>query len=126
MLQYLNGLGYLCQKAETTWSHVLHMSVLLQKYLTILHSLLCLHKTMKTWMLTPSKVLQTQSCKIDKVRKTNIYILYMYVELFTLYINTYGTYKERNLLNIWQIWTLPYNLDHAISCNTEILYCQVK
>lgn len=32
----LNGLGYLCQKAETTWSHVLLMSVLLAKYLTIL------------------------------------------------------------------------------------------
>lgn len=35
MLEYLNGFGYLCQKAETTWSHVLLMSVLLQKYLTI-------------------------------------------------------------------------------------------
>lgn len=35
MFQYLKGLGYLCQKAETTWSHVLLMSVLLQKYLTI-------------------------------------------------------------------------------------------
>ena len=36
ILQYLNGLGYLCQKAETTWSHVLLMSAVLQKYLTIL------------------------------------------------------------------------------------------
>lgn len=41
MLQYLNGLGYLCQKAETTWSHALLMSVLLQKYLTIFLSVMC-------------------------------------------------------------------------------------
>lgn len=33
---YLYGFGYLCQKAEATCSHVLLMSILLQKYLTIL------------------------------------------------------------------------------------------
>lgn len=33
---YLNGLGYLCQKAETTWSHEVLMSTSLEKYLTIL------------------------------------------------------------------------------------------
>lgn len=49
ILRYLKGLGYLCQKAETTWSHILLMSVLLQKYLTILLSLIC----RMTWILNP-------------------------------------------------------------------------
>ena len=40
-LLYLNGFGYLRQNAETTCSQAFWMSVLFEKYLTILLSLRC-------------------------------------------------------------------------------------
>lgn len=92
MLEYLNGFGYLCQKAETTWSHVLLMSVPLQKYLTIFFfdgvqdgvnpkpwgPSLWLYKSVKSLVLTPStvcgdpaKVKGTMSKKVTRIKMLN-------------------------------------------------------
>lgn len=142
ILQYLKGLGYLCQKAETTWSHVLLMSVLLQKYLTILPLLLCRKARspnpeapycvytkqgkLGCWRHPKSgTVLQNWHSENQTNKQKTMFTNYICtLKLLhcalthTVHIKVHNisplSYKCVDLLNIWRLRNLPYHLDHTI------------